>query len=328
MASRLSQSYSDRPVRLSPGFSIRESTDIDHYRAQPGNWSVEVNQLAKGSFGSRVRSLELPGLIAYHNQWKCPAQIQGDSPSGWLMIGGIVDAEKAGVTWCGQPKDRRRFAATGDNQEIHFSVENQASNVVLLIEPDTLESTVGAEAVEHLRSTKHLNFGASGSRLIDAVLEALARCEEQPQLLDRPAIVSRTKSTLLRDVEACFLEMDLSVAEQSVYERGEMVHRAILHVQESEVATSAWEMARTVGVSQKTLELAFREVMDTTPGKYLMLTRLNGAHHALARADRANATVTDIALGFGFTHMGRFAKAYRQLFDELPSETLERPEAG
>ena len=105
-----------------------------------------------------------------------------------------------------------------------------------------------------------------------------------------------------------------------------MVHRAVLHVHQSRNATSAWEMPQSVGVSQKTLELAFREVMDMTPGKYLMLTRLNGAHHALAYADRASATVMDIAMGFGFTHMGRFAKAYKELFGELPSDTLVRAE--
>lgn len=268
--------------------------------------------------------MELPGLIAYHNQWDCPAQIHGVSPAGWLMIGGIVDPDVAAVTWCGQRKDRNHYAAAGDNQEIEFNVENQASNVVLLIEPETLESTVGEKAANRLRSTKHLDFGLPGSRLIDTVLAVLARCEENPHMLDRHAIVSRTKSELLRSVEDCFRELNLSVDDQSNHERGEMVHRAVLHVHQSGVATSAWGMAQAVGVSQKTLELAFREVMDTTPGRYLMLTRLNGAHHALAYADRANTKVIDIALGFGFTHMGRFAKAYKGLFGELPSQTLQR----
>ena len=76
-----------QPIGQTPGFSIRESRDLDHYRAQPGNWSVQVNQLSRGSFGSHIRSVQLPGLIAYHNQWDCPAQVHGDSPDGWLMIG-------------------------------------------------------------------------------------------------------------------------------------------------------------------------------------------------------------------------------------------------
>ena len=56
-----------------------------------------------------------------------------------------------------------------------------------------------------------------------------------------------------------------------------------------------------------------------------MLTRLNGAHHALAYADKMKTTVTDVAMGLGFTHMGRFSKAYKDLFGELPSDTLSRP---
>jgi AraC-like DNA-binding protein len=34
--------------------------------------------------------------------------------------------------------------------------------------------------------------------------------------------------------------------------------------------------------------------------------------------------VTVLAMGFGFTHMGRFAVEYRQRFGESPSETLRR----
>lgn len=312
------------PTGHTPRFSIRESRDLDHYRTQPGNWSVEVNQLAKGSFGSRIRSLELPGFIAYHNQWDCPALVHGQSPEGWLMFGGMVAPERATVFWCGQRLDRERFAATGDNQEIEFHTENRASNVVVLVEPSMLVRTVGDEAVELLQSNKHLDFGQAGCSLIKTVMGMLARAEAQPSLLDQPAIVSRAISNLMGGVEECFATLNLGRTESEAVSRGELVHKAVLHVHQSGVATSAWGMAQAVGVSQKALELAFREVMDTTPGRYLMLTRLNGAHHALAYADRANTKVIDIALGFGFTHMGRFAKAYKDLFGELPSQTLER----
>jgi AraC-like DNA-binding protein len=308
----------------SPGFSIRESTDLDHYRAQPGRWTVDVTQLSKGSFGSRIRSIELPGLIAYHNQWDCSALIHGQSPDDWLMIGGIIDSDRAAVTWCGQRKDRRNYAATGPCQEIEFNVEPQASNVVVLMEPSLLARSVGGQAVDTLLGTKHVDFGSAGSRLIDIVMNMLATVEEQPELLDRTAIVSRAVSTLMRGVEDCFSSLNVSMPEEQTRSRGDVVHKAILHVHASGDATSALEMAQAVGVSQKTLELAFREVMNTTPGKYLVLTRLNHAHHALAYADKTSTSVTDVAMSLGFSHMGRFAGAYKQLFGELPSETLER----
>ncbi len=241
------------------------------------------------------------------------------------MFGGVIRPDKASVNWCGrQITDRRCFAATGDNQEIQFNVEDQAHNVVVLIDPGTLGKTVGKKAAELLRATKHLDFGDSGAPLIHAVMEMLARCEQQPQLLASPAIIARATSLLLRHVEECFASLDLKRMEEGRGSRGDIVHKAVLHVHQAEEATSAWGMAQAVGVSQKTLELAFREVMDITPGHYLVLARLNDAHHALACADRASTKVTDVALGLGFTHMGRFAKAYNDLFGELPSQTLKK----
>nr|WP_289711683.1 helix-turn-helix domain-containing protein [Escherichia coli] len=34
--------------------------------------------------------------------------------------------------------------------------------------------------------------------------------------------------------------------------------------------------------------------------------------------------LTELALDFGFAHLGRFAEQYRRQFGELPSETLRR----
>ena len=50
-------------------FTQRTSIDLDHYRAQPGNWNVSVSQLMRGEFRSNVRSIEFPDLIFYNNRW-------------------------------------------------------------------------------------------------------------------------------------------------------------------------------------------------------------------------------------------------------------------
>jgi transcriptional regulator GlxA family with amidase domain len=152
----------------------------------------------------------------------------------------------------------------------------------------------------------------------------LDHCESEPQLLQQPAIVAQARSKLLRVLEDCFSNFDSQHGADIPDSRQRLVHCAIQHVMQSDGQTSAWGMAQAVGASQKTLELAFRDVLRTTPGKYLVLNRLNQAHHSLAYADKSSTRVIDVAMSLGFSHMGRFAGAYRVLFGELPSQTLER----
>jgi len=102
------------------------------------------------------------------------------------------------------------------------------------------------------------------------------------------------------------------------------VHWALDAVEQSSSTMTALELAAAVGVSQRTLEHGFRELLGVTPAAYLRRHRMNGAQHDLARADPGSATVTEIALDWGFSHVSRFSADYRALFDELPSETLHK----
>ena len=55
---------------------------------------------------------------------------------------------------------------------------------------------------------------------------------------------------------------------------------------------------------------------------YLRNVRLDLARLRLSREGSASS-VTDIALECGFTHLSKFAKAYKDRFGELPSQTLK-----
>ena len=42
------------------------------------------------------------------------------------------------------------------------------------------------------------------------------------------------------------------------------------------------------------------------------------------RTGEKRGTISDLAMSWGFTHMGRFSVEYRRHFGETPSETLKR----
>jgi AraC-like DNA-binding protein len=59
-----------------------------------------------------------------------------------------------------------------------------------------------------------------------------------------------------------------------------------------------------------------------SPLRYFRYRLLNRARERLIAADEGHETISDIAMDLGFTHLGRFASRYEQLFGELPSATL------
>ncbi|MBW2286956.1 MAG: AraC family transcriptional regulator [Deltaproteobacteria bacterium] len=91
-----------------------------------------------------------------------------------------------------------------------------------------------------------------------------------------------------------------------------------------ESVVSLAEVAAAVGTSTKTLSRAFRQRHGMGPAGFLRRRRLEAARRDLAAAEPGATAVSDVALRYGFAHLGRFAGAYREAFGELPSETLSR----
>lgn len=84
------------------------------------------------------------------------------------------------------------------------------------------------------------------------------------------------------------------------------------------------DLAKVAGVSVRSLQEGFREHVGMPPMAYLRRVRLERVHADMSAADRAPATVASVAHRWGFTHLGRFAQAYRALYGDLPAQTLRR----
>ena len=83
-------------------------------------------------------------------------------------------------------------------------------------------------------------------------------------------------------------------------------------------------LCRTLGVSRRTLERAFHDMLGQSPAHYLRVRALNASREQLLRSRRVPGMITRVAIDNGFWHMGRFAVAYRTLFGERPIDTLHR----
>lgn len=85
------------------------------------------------------------------------------------------------------------------------------------------------------------------------------------------------------------------------------------------------DLAKVAGVSARTLQYGFQEQYGMSPTRYLRRVRLERAREDLCQL---NGTVAEVAYYWGFTNLGRFARAYRECFGELPAATLAAARCG
>ncbi len=97
---------------------------------------------------------------------------------------------------------------------------------------------------------------------------------------------------------------------------------AIRRHHEGEVTVGS--IARAVGVSERTLELAFRRRTGRTPVSHLRDARLDEVRERLLSTSAGELTIARAAAESGFGNLGRLAAAYRARFGERPSETPRR----
>lgn len=155
-------------------------------------------------------------------------------------------------------------------------------------------------------------------RFIDEITTASPRTEAL--LVDNPRElnerIARALATFLADKDSRAHAVAIASARR----------RAVRRITEAVSANSRrrYTLSDLCGiacVSPRTLEYAFYDNFRLSPLAYVRALRLQGARHALLRRGDG-AGVSEIALEYGFTHLGKFSVDYRRMFGERPSETL------
>ena len=79
-------------------------------------------------------------------------------------------------------------------------------------------------------------------------------------------------------------------------------------------------LCRLAKANTRTISRAFKVVHGTTPSHYLRELRLIEVRRVLL-SGRNRASITQVAMRFGFRELGRFSALYRNKFGEAPSVT-------
>ncbi|MBD0841535.1 AraC family transcriptional regulator [Streptomyces sp. TRM68416] len=143
-------------------------------------------------------------------------------------------------------------------------------------------------------------------------------------LLRRPIIRGRLEQTLL---EGLLLAADHSCREELEAPAPPMRPASVKRVMDAvqDLPAEPYDATRLAAIGQvsvRTLQEAFRRHVGLPPMAYVNEVRLQRVHGQLRVSSPGSTTVADVAYQWGFAHLGRFARRYRERFGETPSQTL------
>jgi AraC family ethanolamine operon transcriptional activator len=293
---------------------------------------LETSNVPLGSHppkGTLLRA-SLGDVLLSTGQWLGDVRIRGCVRTNRITLGVKLDSESTNFSFrSGQevlPGDVYALAQ-GDN--IDYRVTGRVSYAYVSLNPDLLLDQGGEDA--YRRETAFWErcrwfCPPQPMRvLIAGSVQRMVRQVSQSGWTVPGQALRQLQSDLVEPFLWSFMFDERDLSERHALPSARIVRKVEDWVDgQSPETLQIADICLALRLSRRTLQRAFTETLGMGPARYLTLKRLTAVRTALRQSDRLPTTVTDAALRYGFWELGRFARDYRRVFHESPSETLAR----
>lgn len=119
--------------------------------------------------------------------------------------------------------------------------------------------------------------------------------------------------------------MNTNITRECLAASGVSIERILDYIERNlKQELSAEDLATQARMSQRSLYALFERELGVTPLQHIRQRKLARIHTCLSDPSCSVRSLTELALDYGFLHLGRFSESYRQQYGELPSNTLKR----
>lgn len=190
-----------------------------------------------------------------------------------------------------------------------------------------LEQQLGRPIASPLQFAPAVSLTTTGAREIGSLLQFMTISLTANEGLGRsPMARSNMASLLMSGLLSC---LDHNYRDELARSSGRLrptyIAKAQAYMKEHlRKPISPEDIAAAVHVSTRALFAGFKTYLNTTPMRYLKDLRLEMVRQTLIKYEPEEASVTAIAMDYGFEHLGHFCAAYQKKFGELPRKTLRK----
>ena len=295
----------------------KQFEDLERLKLLTKAWDLDFKIVRKGGFQGRLRQLSGTDILVTLADFGSHLHQAGTTPIGYRTFG-IPASDNQRFWWLGYEIDECSITRFGTDNELACVSDQSFSVYTLSVKEDRLEvlcdslglsvpladrsvTRVRKERVLGLRDlARSAVFDSSDSLRVFAVEHLLAQ-----------VLVSCNERENLQPVKA--------------RSRDRAVKRVVENLNDDGYSHPGLsDLCSIANVSERTLRYAFQERYGISPVQFVRNWRLNSARRLLKRSVKEQMTIADIAGTCGFLDPSVFAKHYRSLHGELPSETITR----
>jgi len=299
-------------------------SDLYAYARQV-NWDIEFRQLDAGVPRARAAVMGTSRCMVLRGEYNRAYHQAGQMPNNTLTLG-IPDPESGNFRWCGKQASGGQILNFNLESGFDGAFDAGFSGFAISFQEDLLQETL--EALELNIDLQHI-LGASEfwsqaedvtSNLSDR-LSAAFRTAKASYDPDAAELFNFSAAAVILNFLA---KNKTQVSPSSLSVRRRVLLTALEYLaDEDALPLTVSELCTKIGVSAPTIYRAFHEEFGVGPKYYIQIRRLSGVRQHLLASENGES-ITDIANRWGFWHMGQFARDYRKMFGQLPSESLKR----
>jgi AraC family ethanolamine operon transcriptional activator len=284
-------------------------------------WNIETTQLQKGTYRFSAKAVHTRSLQLARTWRSLGTRISGGIPPGTIVLAFALNPS-ARVQFRGRQVQKRELIVQENTCGLDFSFMDKIDILTIAVSGDELDRRAELQwgkpfpvksRTGILRFSGTAGFKHAGQQLTSLLDQTLGNAAE----LAQPAAARRLENAVL---DGFFSQLEDHCKAAGTVERHRAARRAasILHERCKE-DHSITDLCDAVGANRRTLHLGFLELYGIPPMKYLRALRLCGARRDILTARAPKARITEVATTWGFSHLGRFAAAYKSFFGKLPS---------
>jgi len=304
--------------------------DIDRMSESLKGWEVSCCQLTRGPFQGGLTFLDQGNLQIYQLRLQHTVQVMGAKPTNSLVftlpLGAFPQTayvyDMALATDCIFGFDAHR--------EVNHITDSQGANLGCITVSKPLFQTYAAQAgrddldESFMKRNVVVPEGTRFAPLVCYLRQLFCLSQQQPDLVRTALAAHMIEQDLLPLLINALKPRD---GEESLrpYPRADIVKVAqeFMAMNLQRPLTLA-DICQAVHASKRSLHYGFQDMFGMGPMAFLKVLRLHAIRRLLLSADPKSLQVKEVACAWGFYSMGHFARDYKQLFGESPSQTLAR----